>query len=138
MKGRSFFDTNVLVYRDDAAYPDKQKISVELLESCWKTNNAIISTQVLQEYFAAATRKLGVPVDIARRKVQLYSGLGIASIDHDDILQAIDLLRLYKFSFWDSLIIQMAQKTACCILYSEDMQHEQKIGDLTIINPFCE
>lgn len=136
MKERSFFDTNILLYRDDAAYPDKQKIAIELLDSCWKTNSAIISTQVLQEYFSAATRKLGVPVQIARRKVELFASLGIASIEHDDVLQAIDLHRLHAYSFWDSLIIRMAQKTACRILYSEDMQHGQKISDLTIINPF--
>lgn len=138
MSGRSFFDTNIILYRDDAAWPDKQKIAVDLLDSCWTANNAIISTQVLQEYFAAATRKLHVPVEIARRKVELFSSLGIASIEHEDVLQAIDLHRLHAFSFWDSLIIRMAQKTACRTLYSEDMQHRQKIGDLTLVNPFAE
>lgn len=137
MKGRSFFDTNIIIYRDDIAYPDKQKIAIDLLDSCWKDNNAIISTQVLQEYFSASTRKLGVPVEVAKRKIELFGSLNITSIEHDDVLQAIDIHRLYAYSFWDSLIIRMAQKTAYRILYSEDVQHNQKVGDLTIINPFA-
>jgi predicted nucleic acid-binding protein len=51
-------------------------------------------------------------------------------------MRAIDLHLIYKFSFWNSLIIRMAQKTACAILYSEDMKHGQTIGDLKIVNPF--
>ncbi len=138
MRGRSFFDTNILLYRDDADAPDKQQLAVELLDSHWQANQAVISTQVLQEYFSAATRKLGVPVETARRKVQLYGGLGIISITHDDILGAIDLHRLHAFSFWDSLIVRMADKSGCQVLYSEDMQHGQKVGAVTIINPFLD
>ncbi len=136
MKGRSFFDTNILVYRDDSAALEKQQISIDLMESCWREGNAVISTQVLQEYFVAATRKLGVPVEVVRRKIELFAGLSVASIEHEDVLHAINLHTTHGFSFWDSLIIRMAQKTACRILYSEDMQHGQKLGDLMIVNPF--
>ncbi len=133
---RSFFDTNILLYRDDAAYPDKQATAADLLDACWSDNQAVISTQVLQEYFAAATRKLHVPQDIARRKVELYGGLPVASIEHADILQAIDLHATHGFSFWDALIVQMARRTGCRILYSEDMQHGRRIDNVTIVNPF--
>ena len=136
MKGRSFFDTNVLLYRDDRAWPEKQKIATELLDSSWRDNKAVVSTQVLQEYFSAATRKLGVDVEIARRKVEIFGGLHVYSINHLDILAAIDFQRLHRFSFWDSLIVTMAQKSHCEVLFSEDMQHEQRHGNLTILNPF--
>ncbi len=138
MKGRSFFDTNIILYRDDAACPEKQKIAVNLLDACWQSNTAVMSTQVLQEYFSAATRKLGVPVEIARRKIELFASMGVASIEHDDILVAIDLHRLHSFSFWDALIVTMAQKTACRTLYSEDMQHGRQVWDVTIVNPFVQ
>jgi len=136
MKERSFVDTNILIYTDDAAIPEKQKIAVAILENGWNSGNLILSTQVLQEYFSAVTRKLGVSAEIAQRKIELLGCLDISSISHEDIIRAIELHRLHKFSFWDSLIIRMAQKTACTILYSEDMQHEQKIGDVRIVNPF--
>jgi predicted nucleic acid-binding protein len=136
MRERSFFDTNILIYRDDANTPDKRDTAIELLETSWRENDAVISTQVLQEYFVAATRKLGVKVETARRKVQLFGGMAVVNIIQEDIVNAIDLHRLHAFSFWDALIVTAAQKGACRILYSEDMQHGQKLGDVTIVNPF--
>lgn len=137
MKERSFFDTNILLYTDDSKAPEKQAQAMALIRDGWKSGNAIISTQVLQEYFAAATRKLGVPVETARRKIELLGNqVNIFSIAHEDIIQAIDLHRLHSFSFWDSLIVRMAQKSACTILYSEDMQNGRMIGNVRIVNPF--
>jgi len=136
MKERSFVDTNILIYTDDAATPKKQQIAIDLLENGWNSGNLVLSTQVLQEYFSAVTRKLGIPAEIAQRKIELLGCLDISSICHEDIIRAIELHRLHMFSFWDALIIRMAQKTACTHLYSEDMQHEQKIGNVRIVNPF--
>ena len=136
MKERSFFDTNILIYTDDSVFPDKQAIATQLLEEGWNSGNIVLSTQVLQEYFVASTRKLGVSPEIVQRKIELLAHLDIVSIDHSDIVQAIDIHRLHRFSFWDSLIIRMAQKTRCTILYSEDMQHGQQIGGVKVTNPF--
>lgn len=136
MKERSFIDTNILIYTDDADSPEKQSIAIKLLESGWQNGNAVLSTQVLQEYFSASTRKLGVSAEHAQRKIELLSHLEIASIEHQDIVRAIELHRLHSFSFWDSLIVRMAQKTGCTVLYSEDMQNGQKLNGLTIVNPF--
>jgi predicted nucleic acid-binding protein len=134
MKERSFLDTNILLYTDDSKAPEKQAQALALLKSGWQTGNAVISTQVLQEYFAAATRKL----ETARRKIELLSARAdVFSIAPDDIVQAIDLHRLHSFSFWDSLIVRMAQKSACTVLFSEDMQDGRVIGNVRIVNPFA-
>ena len=136
MKERSFIDTNILIYTDDEAYPEKQAIAVKLIESGWQNGHAVLSTQVLQEYFSASTRKLRVPAEKAQQKIELLSHLEIASIEHQDVVRAIELHRLHSFSFCDALIVRMAQKTGCTVLYSEDMQHGQKLSGLKIINPF--
>ena len=136
MKERSFIDSNILIYSDDADEPEKQKVALDLLKSGWNNGNAVLSTQVLQEYFSASTRKLKLPAEHAQRKIELLSHLEIASIEHQDIVRAIELHRLHSFSFWDSLIVRMAQKTACAILYSEDMQDGRKIDGVQIVNPF--
>jgi predicted nucleic acid-binding protein len=47
MKERSFFDTNVLIYTDDNAFPAKQAVAIQLLESGWNSGNIVLSTQVL-------------------------------------------------------------------------------------------
>lgn len=136
MKERSFLDTNILLYTDDAGAPDKQARALQLLEDGWSSGNLVLSTQVLQEYFVAATRKLGVPAEVAQRKIELLACLEILGVAHKDILRAIELHRLYRFSFWDSLIVHMAQLASCSVLLSEDFQHGQTVGSLVIVNPF--
>ncbi|MFW5755304.1 MAG: hypothetical protein ACOCWD_02570 [Tangfeifania sp.] len=42
----------------------------------------------------------------------------------------------WKFSFYDSMIIASAMESECTILYSEGMQHNQKLFNLKIVNPF--
>jgi predicted nucleic acid-binding protein len=50
--------------------------------------------------------------------------------------RALDLKERYRFAFYDSLIIAAALEANCTRLYSEDLQHGQRIERLTIINPF--
>jgi predicted nucleic acid-binding protein len=49
---------------------------------------------------------------------------------------AVDLSRSYGFNIYDSLILAAAEQAGCSTVYSEDMQHGQRIGQLTIVNPF--
>lgn len=137
MKERSFLNSNILVYTDDSSEPEKQGIALALIKSGGESANAVLSTQVLQEYFSATTRKLKTPIETAQRKIELLSNrIEVYSIIAEDISAAIDLHRLHSFSFWDSLIIRMAQKSSCSVLYSEDMQDGRKIGGVRIKNPF--
>jgi len=136
MAVRSFFDTNVLVYTDDGSSPAKQKRALELLGEHRREGSGVLSLQVLQEYFVAATRKLGVEAAVARRKVELLSELDVVSPDLGDILAAIDLHRLHGLSFWDALIVRAAGQAGCGVLYSEDFQHGRAIEGIRVVNPF--
>jgi predicted nucleic acid-binding protein len=113
MNVRSFFDTNILVYTDDHDAPEKQARSLELVERARLDGWGVLSTQVLQEYFVAATRKLGVPAEIARRKVELFGRFEVVINGLDDILAAIDLTRLRDIGFWDALIVHAAKESRC-------------------------
>src|SRR2546425_757270 len=101
MSERSFFDTNVLLYADDAGAPAKKSRAIELYSRCRASGSGVVSTQVLQEYFAAATRKLGVPAELARRRIELFARFDLVLIRLEDVLAAIDLHRLHAISFWD-------------------------------------
>ena len=136
MPARSFFDTNVLAYTDDHDSPTKQSRALALFEEARRTGAGVVSTQVMQEYFVTVTRKLGVPVDVARRKVELFARLGLVVIDLADVLAAIDLHRLHQIAFWDALVVRAAQRANCSVLYTEDMQHGRRIDGLSILNPF--
>lgn len=137
MSARSFIDSNVLVYTDDADAPDKQRVALDLIEQLRSSDRAVLSTQILQEYFAAVTRKLGVAADVARRKVEIFARFQVDDIQVESILGAIDLHRLHRISFWDALDLQSAQDANCTILYSEDVQDGQSIAGVEIRNPFA-
>jgi predicted nucleic acid-binding protein len=49
---------------------------------------------------------------------------------------ALQIAKRYKFHIYDAQIIASAIDAGCTVLYSEDMQHGQVIGPLTIKNPF--
>ncbi len=69
MAPRVFIDTNVLVYADDAQAGSRRDRAREITEQLVREGRAVISTQVLQEYFAAATAKLKLSAETARRRV---------------------------------------------------------------------
>ncbi len=133
---RSFFDSNVLAYTDDAGDSVRQAQALALYEECHRRGEAVISLQVLQEYFVTVTRKLGVDPALARRKVEVFAKMDVVVPQVDNILSAIDLVRLHSVSFWDALIVRAAQVAQCSRLYSEDMHHGWRIDGLEIANPF--
>jgi len=133
---RLFLDTNVLVYADDLDAGDKNRVARDLLGDAITTRTGVLSTQVLQEYFVVATRKLGVEAVHARRKVELLATMDVVQVDLAAILGAIDLRRLHTLSFWDALIVRCAAVAGCTRVVSEDLQHGRTIEGVRIENPF--
>lgn len=135
---RYFVDTNVLVYARDAGEPGKQPVAVEWLGYLWRSGAGRLSIQVLQEYYNVVTRKLdpGLPPDQARADVRDLITWTPIGIDPDVLQSAWSIEDRCGFSWWDSLIIASAQHLNCRYLLSEDFQHGQKIGELTIADPF--
>ena len=136
MSARSFFDTNVLVYADDKAFPAKQRRALDLMAEHRRAGTGVVSLQVLQEYFVTVTRKLRVDPRIARRKIELLAEFDVVSPEVADILAAIDLHRLHGFSFWDALVLRAAKQAGCSVLLSEDLQAARESDGVQIVNPF--
>ncbi|MBV8056868.1 MAG: PIN domain-containing protein [Deltaproteobacteria bacterium] len=135
---RRFFDTNVLVYVFDSSAPNKRTRALQVLEQAIEAGLAVLSTQVLQEFFVTVTRKLPVPLtsEQAKRAVRDFAKLSVVQIDPEIILNAIETTQRYRLSFWDSLIIQSALRGGATILYSEDLQPGRTIETLKVENPF--
>lgn len=136
MTGPSFLDSNILVYTDDHGAPKKQAIALTLVERGYADGQTFVSTQVLEEYYSAATRKLAVPLPVARGKVALFARLQVVRIEVDDILAAIDLQLLHQLSFWDALLVQSAGRSGCRTLLTEDLQDGRRFNGLVVKNPF--
>ena len=133
-----FFDTNVLVYLFDADSPDKRKKARALFQRHTEAGDILLSTQVLQEFYVAVTRKLARPLDAgaAAETVTSFAELPLVQIDSELIISAIHRSRNKQLSFWDPLIVQAAIEGHASTLYSEDMQHGQMLDSLRVINPF--
>ena len=135
MAERRFFDTNVLVYAHAADEPRKRKTARKLLSTHLADQTAVISTQVLQEYFVAATR-IGLPAELAQQHVVTYAQANVIQVTTELILAAIDLHRLHQLSFWDALIVRSARASGCSVLFTEDLKHAQDYDGVRVENPF--
>lgn len=131
MKDRIFVDTNILVYAllDDS---HKQQTVLNLLQS-----GCVISTQVLNEFTKVARKKAKLEwQEIHELSNAIQSLTEIIPLDLATHNRALTIAASYGYSFYDSMIIAAASETECNVLFSEDMQDSQKIGDLVISNPF--
>jgi predicted nucleic acid-binding protein len=136
MNRPAFFDTNIFVYADDASAPAKQERAIQLITDHQRSGLLVVSLQVLQEYFAAATRKLGVDAATAQQKVQLLTRARVVRFVEGDVIAAIELHRLNGISFWDAMIVHAARLAGTELLYSEDLQHGTILAGVRISNPF--
>lgn len=139
MNDKFFIDTNIIVYTFDQSDRKKQKLSKEIIIQAIENSTGIISYQVIQEFLNISTTKFKSPLSIldCQRYVNtilepLCEVFSSIELYH----QALDIMERWQYSFYDSLIISAALKAECKIIYSEDLQHKQKIRNLTIINPF--
>ena len=136
MTARVFVDTNVFVYAYDRKERIKRARARSILAPLLRDRSAVVSTQVLQEFFVAATRKLKLPAEQARRYVEKLAGLDVVVIRPDLVLGAIDLHRLHSVSFWDALVIRAASAAGCSRVLSEDLNDGQIIDGVRVENPF--
>lgn len=133
---RTFFDTNILLYAEDSASPEKQKKAIALLVEHRRQRTGALSTQVIGEFFEAATRRMKMDPAIARVQAEFYSRFELIVPALADAFAAMELHRVHRYSYWDCLVIRCALAMRCRILLSEDMQHGQVIDGLRIVNPF--
>ncbi|TVQ23054.1 MAG: PIN domain-containing protein [Spirochaetaceae bacterium] len=134
--GKSFIDTNVLVYASDDDTPAKQQIARTLIAE--QGGSAVISTQVLQEYFVAATRKLGVAPLHAKEVINgAQTAFETIVVTPQIINRAVDGSVLWQVSFWDALVLACAEDAACAVVFSEDLNSGQRYGGVRVQNPFA-
>jgi predicted nucleic acid-binding protein len=136
MSRLAFFDTNILIYADDALSPEKHALAIELFAHHRERDTAVISLQVLQEYYATVTRKLGFDPELAQRKVEMLAQGNVVRFEARDVIAAIELHRLTRISFWDAMIVHAARLAGASVLYTEDLQHGTVLGGVPVVNPF--
>jgi len=138
MSAKYFVDTNILIYARDGSEQEKQPKAEQWMARLWAAGSGRISAQVMNEYYVTVTQKLkpGLSKEQARSDLRALSVWQPLEISSTLIESSWDIQDKYGYSWWDTLVISSALFLDCSYLLSEDMQHEQKIGNLTIINPF--
>ncbi len=132
----TFVDTNVLVYAHDASEVVRQPIARDALARLWAARTGTLSTQVLQEFYDAGTRKLKLEPALARRVVALYAEWPVVETTAQLIVSASLLQERHGFAFWDAMVVEAALLSGATTLLSEDLQDGRRIGGLTVLNPF--
>jgi len=71
---KSFVDTNVLIYAYDLDAGARHERAKAVLKDLWKSEQGVVSTQVLQESYVNVTRKMAGPLSFvdARRIMENY------------------------------------------------------------------
>jgi predicted nucleic acid-binding protein len=135
--GKAFLDANILVYAQDRDSAAKRRRSREVIAALAEAGTGVISTQVLQEFYVAVTRKLGVAPLAAKSVMQTFKAFEIVQTSPDLIDGAIDCSILNGIAFWDALIVAAASASGCAVVYSEDLNAGQMIQGVRIENPFA-
>lgn len=134
MPAKAFFDTNVLIYAVAENDPRNTKAE-ELL-----TSGGVLSVQILNEFVAVARRKISMSWSEVSEALDVFrvlfpSPLPITVELHE---AALKIAEKQGYSIYDGLVVAAALEAGCTILYSEDLQHGQKLdGRLTVRNPFA-
>lgn len=134
--GKAFFDTNVLLYLYgmDTRKRDRSR---QLFEEHAFSGRILLSTQVVQEFYAAGARKLNMPRAALREIARELLELPMITVTRSHIGAALDHEARYGISFWDALIVAAAEAGGAAVLYTEDLNDGQQYGSVTVRNPFA-
>lgn len=138
MSGKTFIDTNIMIYAHDIDARAKNDIAKAVLRELWSERTGVLSMQVLQEFYINVTRKIASPLskDSARRVVTSYATWCMETTP-TELSSAFRIEDESRIGFWDALIVSSAVKSGATRLLSEDLNAGQRIAGITIENPFA-
>ena len=139
MNDRFFLDTNILVYSFDQSTTRKSAEADRLIKQALTTGKGVISYQVVQEFFNVAYRRFPEPMHLEQAEQFLATVLRPLWAVYSSpslCIRALQILDRFRLQWYDALIVAGALEAKCGILYSEDFQNGQRVGDLEIRNPF--
>lgn len=134
MSDKCFVDSNIWLYAFMDSSSAKRNQALQLIGG----EGIVLSTQVINEVCANLLRKADYTEPEVQQTIDNFQArYPILNVTTNIIRQASVLRESYSFSYWDSAVIATAIEADCIIVYSEDMQNGQQIGNLKIINPFA-
>ena len=131
-----FLDTNLLVYTADQDAAAKRQRARDLLRAAVPVG--VLSTQVLQEFYVVATRKLQLSPGLATSLVHGFRRFELITLTADLIEAAMDTSTVHQISFRDALIVVCVQGARCTELWTEDLNAGRILRGVRVVNPFAD
>jgi predicted nucleic acid-binding protein len=135
-------DTNVLVYRFDPRFPDKQRIATDLLRRGIADDSIRLAHQAVVEFVAAVTRPIAggpplLPPEEAHREAEeLLSQMEVLYPTEATVRTALRGAAAYQLSWFDAHLWAYAEQFGLNELLSEDFEHDRMYGTVLAVNPF--
>ncbi|HMB82681.1 MAG TPA: PIN domain-containing protein [Terriglobales bacterium] len=135
-------DTNILVYRFDARFPEKQAAARDLLRKGLAEDAVRIPHQALLEFVAVVTRVRAVsgpllaPDEARRETEELMAQFPVLFPNAALVRTALQGAAAYRLSWFDAHLWAYAEHYGLEEIVSEDFEHGRLYGSVRIRNPF--
>ena len=136
-------DTNVLVYRFDSRFPEKQRIATDILRRGILEDSLRVPHQAIIEFVAAVTRKIrGHRImdqsDALREGEELLKQFTILYPTETMLRHAVRGCAAYQLNWFDAHLWSYAEHYGLEEILTEDLQHDRLYGTVRVVNPFLE
>jgi predicted nucleic acid-binding protein len=135
-------DTNILVYRFDARFPDKQATARELLRKGLIDDAVRIPHQALLEFVAvvarvrAGSKPLLAPGEARWETEEMMVQFPVLFPNAALVRTALQGAAAYQLSWFDAHLWAYAEHYGLPEIVSEDFEHGRLYGSVRIRNPF--
>lgn len=131
MANRVFVDSNVLLYTV-ADNETKALRAYEIID-----DRPLISVQVLNEFTNVAHKKYKLNwTDVRDGLEHITDCCEVLPLTLGVHVKAVEIAEKNLINIFDANIVAAAELSGCEVLYTEDLNHGQKIGRILICNPF--
>lgn len=134
-------DTNLLVYRFDSRFPQKQKVATDILRRGIEDDSIRVPHQAILEFVAAVTRPIRghsiLKQNDALREAEEFIAQFTVIYPNEAILRnAIRGCAAYQLNWFDAQIWSYAEYYGLTEILTEDLQHDRLYGTVRAVNPF--
>ena len=137
-------DTNVLVYRFDHRFPEKQRIADEVLRQGVELKTLCLPHQAILEFVAATTsakksrggQALLSRAEAYREAEELLNSFIVVYPTDEVVLTAFRGAATYQLSWYDAHLWAYAEVYGLPEILTEDFQHGRLYGAVRTTNPF--
>ena len=139
----ALIDTNILVYRFDSRFSDKQKVATEVLKRGILEDSVRVPHQAIIEFVAATTRPIRghtilKQIDALREAEEFLKQFRVVYPNDSIVRNAIRGCAAYQLSWFDAHLWSYAEYYGLDEIITEDFQHDRIYGSVRAVNPFLE